>query len=135
MNTPSSLRHRGLQLLRTALNDAAADFRDGQWESIEALVRRRARLLSVQRTGWGNSACDFLGAAAAAQSGSGTNAVGVAAVGADANQIDAAVRLGVRAETINSTNRDDWLAIEQRCAATKSMCWSCRRSASPMRRF
>lgn len=35
-------------------------FRDGQLESILALVERRARLLLVQRTGWGKSAVYFI---------------------------------------------------------------------------
>lgn len=33
------------------------------------------------------------------------------------NQLDAAVRLGVRAETVNSTNAEEWEAIEQRLRA------------------
>lgn len=60
MNGPSALHARGLQLLRTALSDPGADFRDGQWEAIEAVVQRRTRLLLVQRTGWGKSAVYFL---------------------------------------------------------------------------
>lgn len=43
-------------LLRRALRDPNAEFRDGQWEAIDALVNRREKLLVVQRTGWGKSA-------------------------------------------------------------------------------
>jgi ATP-dependent DNA helicase RecQ len=42
------------QFLKQARNEARADFRDGQWECIEALLNRR-RMLVVQRTGWGKS--------------------------------------------------------------------------------
>lgn len=46
-------------LLRKALNNATAEFRDGQWTCIEALLRKQ-RLLVVQRTGWGKSMVYFL---------------------------------------------------------------------------
>jgi ATP-dependent DNA helicase RecQ len=117
MNDPSSLRAHGLQLLRTALNDPAADFREGQWESIEAVVQRRARLLLVQRTGWGKSAVYFLSTRLLRDRGAGPILLVSPLLALMRNQIDAAVRLGVRAETINSTNTDDWQAIEQRLRA------------------
>ena len=40
-------------LLKTAVNDGSARFRDGQWEAIDALSNRSARVMLVQRTGWG----------------------------------------------------------------------------------
>jgi ATP-dependent DNA helicase RecQ len=46
--------------LRTLTGRADASFRDGQREAIEALVDHRARVLVVQRTGWGKSAVYFL---------------------------------------------------------------------------
>ena len=110
----ASLRDRGLQLLRTALDDASADFREGQWESIEALVERRARLLLVQRTGWGKSAVYFLSTRMLRDRGAGPTLLVSPLLALMRNQIDAAVRLGVRAATVNSTNSDDWKAIEQR---------------------
>lgn len=36
-----------------AVNDPNAVFHPGQWESIDALVNQRRKLLVVQRTGWG----------------------------------------------------------------------------------
>ena len=48
------------QLLRTLTGRADADFHDGQWEAIEALVRDHRRALVVQRTGWGKSAVYFI---------------------------------------------------------------------------
>lgn len=46
--------------LRTLTARPDATFRDGQREAIEALVNDRARVLVVQRTGWGKSAVYFL---------------------------------------------------------------------------
>jgi ATP-dependent DNA helicase RecQ len=54
------MRTQALRLLRQALGDDTAAFRDGQWQAISALVQRRARLLVVQRTGWGKSLVYFL---------------------------------------------------------------------------
>ncbi len=44
------MKEKAWTYLRTALGQPDADFRDGQWESIEALLNRR-RLLVVERTG------------------------------------------------------------------------------------
>ncbi|MBF8268874.1 MAG: ATP-dependent DNA helicase RecQ, partial [Gammaproteobacteria bacterium] len=48
-------REEAQELLRIALNDANAEFRDGQWEAINCLINQRRKLLVVQRTGWGKS--------------------------------------------------------------------------------
>ena len=45
----------GLALLRNALNNQMASFRDGQWEAIDSLVNHQNRVQVVQRTGWGKS--------------------------------------------------------------------------------
>lgn len=45
-------KHQTLELLRRALDNPSATFREGQWEAIEALVNHRRKLLVVQRTGW-----------------------------------------------------------------------------------
>ena len=47
-------------LLRQALNNPIATFREGQWEAINALVNERRKLLVVQRTGWGKSSVYFI---------------------------------------------------------------------------
>lgn len=56
----SDLEQRALRLLRYAVDDPTAEFRQGQWEAIEDLLLRRAKLLVVQRTGWGKSMVYFL---------------------------------------------------------------------------
>ena len=53
-------RVQAQQLLQTALANPTAEFRDGQWEAIDALVNYRQKLLVVQRTGWGKSSVYFI---------------------------------------------------------------------------
>ena len=48
------MMERGLELLRKALASPAADFRAGQWECIEGILRSQRQLV-VQKTGWGKS--------------------------------------------------------------------------------
>ena len=73
-----------LQLLRDGLGNQEADFREGQWEAIDALVNQGERRLVVERTGWGQEhrllhiGQDFAGP------GAGPDADCVAVVGADA---------------------------------------------------
>src|SRR4051794_23361575 len=117
MNAPPPLRAQGLELLRQALGDPAADFREGQWEAIEALVRCRARLLVVQRTGWGKSAVYFLSTRLLRDQGAGPTLLVSPLLALMRNQIDAAARLGVRAETVNSTNVKDWGEVERKLRA------------------
>ena len=53
-------RLKAIKLLQKALANPQADFRDGQWEAIDALVNYSQKLLVVQRTGWGKSAVYFI---------------------------------------------------------------------------
>jgi ATP-dependent DNA helicase RecQ len=53
-------RAQAEQLLKTALANPAAQFREGQWEAIDALVNQGRKLLVVQRTGWGKSSVYFI---------------------------------------------------------------------------
>ena len=89
-----------------------ATFRDGQWQAISALVQRRERLLVVQRTGWGKSLVYFLATRLLRDQGSGCTILISPLLSLMRNQIAAARRIGVRAETINSTNERDWPRIE-----------------------
>ena len=54
------IQQKALFLLRQALNNSTAEFRDGQWEAIAAIAELQSRLLVVQRTGWGKSFVYFL---------------------------------------------------------------------------
>lgn len=106
------MKERALEYLRAALDQPDAQFRDGQWESIEALLNRR-RLLVVERTGWGKSMVYFLATRLLRDSGAGVSLLISPLLALMRNQLEAARRIGVRAETINSTNTDDWSRIEQ----------------------
>jgi len=105
-------RQAALALLRTAVGSHSADFRDGQWEAVEALLRRK-RLLVVERTGWGKSIVYFLATRLLRDRGSGCTLLISPLLALMRNQIVAAGRIGVRAETINSSNLDDWPRVEQ----------------------
>jgi ATP-dependent DNA helicase RecQ len=98
------------ELLR-ALAGPEATFREHQREAIEDLVERRRRVLCVQRTGWGKSAVYFIATSMLRAAGEGPTLLISPLLALMRNQIDAAERLGLRAHTVNSTNRDDWDAV------------------------
>src|SRR4051812_39009272 len=85
-----------------------ARFREHQREAITDLVEDRARVLCVQRTGWGKSAVYFLATSLLRESGAGPALIVSPLLALMRNQIAAAEKLGIRAHTINSTNRDAW---------------------------
>ena len=102
-----------LALLRVALDNPTAEFRDGQWEAIDQLVNRRGRLLVVQRTGWGKSAVYFIATRILRDRGRGPTLIVSPLLALMRNQIEAAGRLGIRAVSINSTNRENWPALQE----------------------
>ena len=108
------LYDQALHLLRQAVNDPDARFRDGQWEAIEALVRDRARLLVVQRTGWGKSLVYFIATRLLRGERAGPTLLISPLLALMRDQATAAARLGVVAESINSTNQDEWPAVSER---------------------
>jgi ATP-dependent DNA helicase RecQ len=103
--------------LRTLTADDGAGFRDGQLEAIHDLVVDRARVLCVQRTGWGKSAVYFVATAMLREAGAGPTLIVSPLLALMRNQITAAERLGLRAHTINSTNRDEWDAVREQLAS------------------
>ncbi len=105
------------ELLKTAVNDTGAEFRAGQWEAIDALVNHRQKMLVVQRTGWGKSSVYFISTRILRDRGAGPTVIISPLLALMRNQIEAAERLGIRAETINSTNSEDWDAVYQRILA------------------
>src|ERR671919_2907006 len=72
------------------------------------LAEDRARVLCVQRTGWGKSAVYFLATALLRERGAGPALIVSPLLALMRNQIAAAERLGIRAHTVNSTNREGW---------------------------
>lgn len=107
-------RIQAQQLLQTALANPAAEFRDGQWEAIDALVNHRQKLLVVQRTGWGKSSVYFISTKIFRDRGMGPTIIISPLLALMRNQIESAQRLGIVAETMNSTNQDDWQVVTQR---------------------
>ena len=85
-----------------------AEFRPDQLEAIRDVVVDRARVLCVQRTGWGKSAVYFIATALLREAGAGPTLIVSPLLALMRNQIAAAERLGLRAHTINSTNREEW---------------------------
>jgi ATP-dependent DNA helicase RecQ len=102
-----------LLIMRRALSDTTASFRDGQWEAIDAVVNRQERLLVVQRTGWGKSSIYFIATRILRDRGRGPTLIVSPLLALMRNQIAAAERLDIRALTINSTNRDEWPALQR----------------------
>ncbi len=111
------LRRYAEHLLKQALNNPSVTFRDGQWEAIADLVERRARLLVVQRTGWGKSLVYFLATRLLRERGSGPTLLISPLLALMRNQLLAAERVGVRAATINSSNRREWSDVIARLHA------------------
>lgn len=105
-------RSKAEGLLKRAVNDPEARFRDGQWEAIDAIVNHRRKLIVVQRTGWGKSTVYFLSTRLLRDRGFGVTVIVSPLLALMRNQIGAATRIGIRAETINSTNTDSWPDIQ-----------------------
>ena len=111
-----TLTAAALERLRALTADPGADFRPGQLEAIRDVVADRARVLCVQRTGWGKSAVYFVATALLREAGAGPTLIVSPLLALMRNQIAAAQRLGLSAHTINSTNREEWDAIRDRLA-------------------
>ncbi len=106
-------------LLRTAVGDPEARFRPGQWEAISAIVNEQRKLMVVQRTGWGKSSVYFISTRILRDRGAGPTVIVSPLLALMRNQIEAARRLGIRAETINSTNQKNWPEIHQALRADR----------------
>jgi ATP-dependent DNA helicase RecQ len=101
-------RTAALAALRELVGRPDADFHDGQYEAIEALVAGRRRALVVQRTGWGKSAVYFVATLLLRRQGAGPTVLVSPLLALMRDQISAAERAGVRAVAINSTNAHEW---------------------------
>jgi ATP-dependent DNA helicase RecQ len=101
------MEERAAELLER-LAGPGAPFREHQLEAVTDLVSDRARVLCVQRTGWGKSAVYFLATSLLREQGAGPALIVSPLLALMRNQIAAAEQLGIRAHTINSTNRDAW---------------------------
>ena len=116
MTTPTSTHPDALEILRTLVGRADAQFHDGQFEAIETLVDDRSRALVVQRTGWGKSAVYFVATLLLRRQGKGPTILVSPLLALMRDQIAAAARAGVRAVAINSTNAHEWGDVLQKLA-------------------
>jgi len=105
---PADTREAARAALRELVGRPDADFHDGQYEAIEALVGGRRRALVVQRTGWGKSAVYFVATLLLRRQGAGPTVLVSPLLALMRDQISAAERAGVRAVAINSTNAHEW---------------------------
>lgn len=113
-----ALRDEATQVL-SELVGRPADFHKGQYEAIEAIVANRQRGLVVQRTGWGKSAVYFVATALLRRQGHGPTLIISPLLALMADQVAAAERAGIRAESINSANAAAWDDITHRLAANE----------------
>jgi len=107
---------QALNYLRRYVGNDQAEFRDGQWEAIAAVLAG-GRLAVIKRTGWGKSAVYFIAAKLLRDRGGGLALLISPLLSLMRNQIAAAERMGVRAATINCTNVSEWGQVEDRIAA------------------
>ena len=87
-----------------SLYGAAASFRDGQYEAIEATMTQN-RTLVVQRTGWGKSLVYFICTKLMRENRRGVTMVVSPLLVLMENQIEAAEKLGLRCDVLNSTTK------------------------------
>src|SRR5712691_10516943 len=112
----AELRDEAEKCLR-ALAGEHARLREDQWTAIRALVAERRRALVVQRTGWGKSAVYFIATALLRARGAGPTVIVSPLLALMRNQVEAAMRAGIRARTINSANTAEWEATYAEVAA------------------
>ena len=100
-------RDKALRYLRKALKDPLADFREGQWESIDDLVNYHKKLLVVQRTGWGKSLIYFIGTRLLRDQGGGPALLISPLISLMRDQVQMANRIDIRARAVNSDNSEE----------------------------
>src|ERR671915_504579 len=95
-----------------AIAGESARLRADQETAVAALCEASARVLVVQATGWGKSAVYWAATAIRRAEGAGPTLVVSPLLSLMRDQVAAAVRAGLRAATLNSSNLDEWIAIE-----------------------
>ncbi len=100
-----------------SLAGPAAELRPDQERAVAELTQPAARVLVVQRTGWGKSAVYWVATALQRAAGRGPTLVVSPLLSLMRDQVAAAERAGLRAATINSSTIKDWSAIEEALAA------------------
>jgi ATP-dependent DNA helicase RecQ len=96
----------------TAMAGPDAEVRADQATAIAALCEPAARVLVVQATGWGKSAVYWAATAVRRSEGAGPTLVVSPLLSLMRDQVAAASRAGLTAATLNSSNIDEWSAVE-----------------------
>jgi len=104
------MEKEALKLLQLMLGPEA-HFRKGQLEAIKAVLTHK-KVLLVQKTGWGKSIIYFILARMLRDKGAGPTLLISPLLALMRNQVETANRIGIRAETINSSNREHWNTIK-----------------------
>jgi ATP-dependent DNA helicase RecQ len=97
----------------TAMAGPDARLRDDQVTAVGALCEEGSRVLVVQATGWGKSAVYWAATAVRRSEGAGPTLVVSPLLSLMRDQVAAASRAGLTAATLNSSNFDEWDAIER----------------------
>ena len=100
----TELYQRSVSILKSLYGENAV-FRDGQYEAIEATLTQR-RTLVVQRTGWGKSLVYFLCTKLLRERHAGVTMVVSPLLVLMQNQIEAAERMGLSCDVLNSRVKD-----------------------------
>jgi len=103
---------RALELLRIGTGNPNAEFRHGQEDAIRTVVEGSSRQLVVQKTGWGKSFVYFIATKLLRESGLGPVLLISPLLSLMRNQLAAAAAMGLKAETINSSNTEAWDVAE-----------------------
>lgn len=108
---PGTRARVAIQAVLTAMAGSEATPREGQVEAVESLLTANQRVLVVQATGWGKSAVYWAATLARRDEGAGPTIVISPLLALMRDQVAAAERIGIKAATVNSSNRDDWDVI------------------------
>ncbi|MCF8609572.1 DEAD/DEAH box helicase [Gordonia sp. HY285] len=96
----------------TALAGPDARLRDDQEAAVATLATPGSRALVVQATGWGKSAVYWAATAVIREAGGGPTLIVSPLLSLMRDQVAAAGRAGLSAATLNSSNVDQWAAVE-----------------------
>ncbi|WP_295878748.1 DEAD/DEAH box helicase [uncultured Thiohalocapsa sp.] len=103
---------RALELLRLGTERPTAELRPGQEDAIRQVIAGGPRVLVVQKTGWGKSFIYLIAIKLLRDAGLGPALLISPLLALMRNQVAAAERMGLKAATIHSDNRDAWTSIE-----------------------
>lgn len=97
------MKDQALALLREMTGNPAAQFHDDQYQAISQLLEHQAKLLVVQKTGWGKSAVYFIATKLLRLRGKGPTIIISPLIALMRNQIERARQLGLEIVSINSS--------------------------------